>query len=493
MLKNSRFYLTLQRRWCSKSKLVDCQNFLTDASKVRGGSAAREAVSLFNESSGSTIPLAVALGNVEDMPIKSLSFNIPTNPILPASKENTSQLSLTNDELELALRYTATIGVTPLRNILKEIHFEEHKPPYATSWDDNYIDLMVSTGSQDLITRAIHEIFDLNSNNNNDSIIIEAPCYSGMVSFLAPYYHCGRINVKSVEIDNQGMIISELEDSIKYLISKTGYPPKILYLIPNGQNPSGVSYSYSRKIEIYQICCKYNILIFEDDPYYDLRFKNIGDDMDYNYSDCYSNASISSSRSFQSIDVEGRVIRFDSISKIVSPGLRIGYATGPSKIIDRLHLSAQVTHLQTSGISQMMFYKLIHFWGKKNFSLFKKEIAKKCMKKRDIMQQCLTKYFVNDSKLLSNVEWNVPHAGLFYWLDLTNCYEYNGNEISKINDTAILVNEKAAKENVLMICGKGCYLDRKETLNCPYIRITYNSVTPQEMDQGIARFRNLLA
>merc|ERR1712087_146971 len=106
--------------------------------------------------------------------------------------------------------------------------------------------------------------------------------------------------------------------------------------IPIGQNPSGTSYSMARKRAIYDIVCKHNMLLFEDDPYFFLDFDRVL-------------PSNSNTVSFQSMDVEQRVIRSDSFSKILSSGLRMGYLTGPQSVIRSVELNQQATCLHTSG------------------------------------------------------------------------------------------------------------------------------------------------
>merc|ERR1719220_1152558 len=101
--------------------------------------------------------------------------------------------------------------------------------------------------------------------------------------------------------------------------------PKVMYINPTGANPTGTVLPLDRRKQIYQTACEYDLLILEDDPYYYLQFTN-GNRVP----------------SFYSMDVEGRVLRFDSFSKILSSGLRLGLVTGPPTLIDRINLHMQV-------------------------------------------------------------------------------------------------------------------------------------------------------
>jgi kynurenine/2-aminoadipate aminotransferase len=125
-------------------------------------------------------------------------------------------------------------------------------------------------------------------------------------------------------------------------------------LNPTGANPTGLTISTKRKREIYKIACEYNLLILEDDPYYFLHFeevtyiilrqKNIGRNLSFNQKNPVS---------FLSMDTENRVLRFDSLSKVLSAGLRIGYVTGPKQLLERIELHVQSSVIHTPALTQV--------------------------------------------------------------------------------------------------------------------------------------------
>merc|ERR1719471_1860082 len=125
--------------------------------------------------------------------------------------------------------------------------------------------------------------------------------------------------------------------------------PKIMYINPTGANPTGTVLTPERRREIYQIACEYNILILEDDPYYYMQF---GD---------------GKVPSLFSMDTEGRVLRFDSFSKILSSGIRLGFVTGPRPLIERVVLHMQVSVLHASSLSQVITHQLLDQWGHEGF------------------------------------------------------------------------------------------------------------------------------
>lgn len=263
--------------------------------------------------------------NPSTFPFKSLSFDVPSrssvlnSDLSPSSTTSpeTDTLSLSPSELDQALQYSPSKGIPALHSWIRRFHDSVHHIPYS-EWD-----LCISTGSQDLITRTFDTILE-----DGDSIIIEAPTYSGTLSFLKSR----DIEILSVDMDSEGMIPEKLEELLDSRKSKLSHksPPKLLYTIPIGQNPSGTSYSLHRKQRIYDIACKHNMLLFEDDPYYFL---------DFDHMDPLQPRAVS----FQSMDVDGRVIRSDSFSKVLSSGLRMGYLSGHSTLIRNIELNLQST------------------------------------------------------------------------------------------------------------------------------------------------------
>lgn len=119
-----------------------------------------------------------------------------------------------------------------------------------------------------------------------------------------------------------------------------GKMPKCIYINPTASNPTGVTMPLERRKEIYQICCKYNLIILEDDAYYFLHFLD------------------EQPVSFLSLDTEGRVIRFDSFSKVITSGLRVGWLTGPKQLVQTIELHIQSSYLHSSSLSQV---RQLHF------------------------------------------------------------------------------------------------------------------------------------
>eukprot|EP01084_Bolivina_argentea_P316170 547972_1 len=440
----------IRRKFCSKVSKLDHESYFSNVAKKRQPSPIRELAPLIREKN--MISLAGGMPNPSTFPFHSFSFQVPSKQsIINNTNNELETLSFNEKELDMALQYAPSKGIPILHEWIQTFHNNVHKIPY-TDWD-----LCISTGSQDLITRTFDTIL-----NDGDTIIIEAPTYSGTLAYL----NARNVNVISINIDKHGIIADELEDVLHKMQQTTTHNikfPKMLYIIPIGQNPSGSSYTLERKKRIYEIVCKYNLLLFEDDPYYFLDFEH----MDYN-----KNRAIS----FQSMDIESRVIRSDSFSKILSSGVRLGYLTGHSSIIRNIELHMQATCLHTSGLTQMTVFKLLEYW---NEEILQKHLSNVCRfyyDRRNIFENILNKYLQN------KCEWNVPNGGMFYWLNVLG-----------IEDTELLIKQKARDVKVLLLPGKVFYHKSDErSEKCSYVRAAFSIATQNDMKEGIKRFTNIV-
>ena len=261
--------------------------------------------------------------NEKLFPITGLAFNVG----------NGCQLNLTPEELEVALQYSPTPGLPKLVALLMNMQLEEHNPPSCAR---SNMKVAISTGSQDALAKAFNMLL-----NADDSLLLENPTYSGSLAFLKPLgCHLAGINT-----DGDGLDPVHMEHILKNweMVHPGRRFPRVLYTIPTGANPSGGTLTLSRKQAIYRLAQKYNLLIMEDDPYYYLQF----------------NKRVPS---LFSMDVDARVLRFDSFSKVLSSGLRLGFATGPTVLIEKLCMDTQATCLHPSGLSQAVALKLLQHW-----------------------------------------------------------------------------------------------------------------------------------
>ncbi|XP_075866835.1 kynurenine/alpha-aminoadipate aminotransferase, mitochondrial isoform X2 [Microcebus murinus] len=190
---------------------------------------------------------------------------------------------------------------------------------------------------------------------------------------------------------------------------------------------------------------KYDFLIIEDDPYYFLQFNKPW------------------APTFLSMDVDGRVIRADSFSKVLSAGLRMGFLTGPKPLIERVVLHTQVSTLHPSTFNQLMISQLLHQWGEEGFLAHVNRVIDFYRNQRDAVLAAADKW------LGDLAEWHVPTGGMFLWI-----------KIKGISDAKQLIEEKVIKKEVFMLPGNGFYVDSSAPR--PYVRVSYSSVSPEQMD-----------
>ncbi|XP_046394821.1 kynurenine/alpha-aminoadipate aminotransferase, mitochondrial-like [Ischnura elegans] len=415
---------------------LDYNRFLNDVSIRRKPSKIREITALFASAPSGTVFFAGGFPNPETFPFAETKFTL---------KDGTT-FTLTGKALEAALQYQPTPGYPAMRKQLFEIMKKTHNPP---NWD-NY-DIIVTSGSQDGLSKA----FEM-SLEEGEPVIVQDPIYTGALGILKP------LNPQFICIpeDENGMQPDKLRKALeacfkgKSVNDRKGVP-KVMYINPTGGNPTGTVLLLERKKEIYQLACKYNLLILEDDPYYHLHF------LDEN------------PQSFLSMDTEGRVLRFDSYSKILSSGLRMGFVSGPKPLVKRIELHMQVASLHASSLSQVIISNLLELWKTDKFEEHVKSVQKYYKSKRDMMIRAAEKH------LTGLAEWTVPKAGMFLWI-----------KVNGIKDVNEMVTVRAVKRNVLIVPGHVFMADASKP--CQYVRLSYSMPTEEEINRGMENFAQLI-
>lgn len=322
---------------------------------------------------------------------------------------------------------------------------------HGRSAEDKSWQIMVTTGSQDGIAMMLDTII-----NPNDAILVEEPTYIGTLATLRPY----NPTLVGIPIDQMGIIpelLAKRLDEWKDVNTK----PKVLYLIPTGQNPSGSTMSQERREQVYKICSDHNILIIEDDPYWHLKLTTpLGNDPE-------------PVKSLFSMDTEGRVIRLDSFSKIMSAGMRLGYMSLPTALFEKVEFVQQGTVLHTSGVSQALLLSVLKTWGTEGWLAHLKRVRAFYSQRRNVFLRCLEKH------LTGVAEWWVPNAGMFVWIRLPGT-----------GDTRDLVMKKCLEAKVIVVPGAPFMTD--ESQSCEYIRTVFSTASDEQMDEAVRRIALLV-
>ncbi|XP_043516488.1 kynurenine/alpha-aminoadipate aminotransferase, mitochondrial-like [Frieseomelitta varia] len=228
------------------------------------------------------------------------------------------EIKLIGKELAWSLQYAPSQGYLPLLKKIREFQEHWHKPIY-NDWDT-----VLTCGSMEGCSKVFEMVLE-----NGDPMMAQVPTYDGVLGVLIPL----EPEFIGIEQDEDGIIPANIAKVCEER-RRSGKPmPKILYVNPTGGNPTGTVLTDSRKRQIYELAETYNFLILEDDPYSFVHFLD------------------KAPATFLELDTKGRVIRLDSISKVISPGLRLGVVTGHKEIIKRLTAHMETTSIHPSSLS----------------------------------------------------------------------------------------------------------------------------------------------
>ncbi|KLO07959.1 PLP-dependent transferase [Schizopora paradoxa] len=387
--------------------------------------------------------------NPSMFPITSMNISV-RSPSDPAKEE---KIELPETLLAEGLQYGATAGHPQLLNWLAGLQEYSHKRKVGEGWR-----VSMGAGSQDLIYKFVHSIV-----NKGDIVLIESPVYSGIINCVEEV----EAEVVAVDTDAHGIKSSELRQILEHW--PAGKPmPKFLYTVPFGCNPTGMTATDDRRREVLELARKYNFLVLEDDPYY------------YIY---YGKAPRPSS--YFELELEqpevGRVVRLDSFSKIISAGIRIGFASGPAPILDVIDIHTSNSNLQVSTLTQAITLSLLQSWGYDNFKLHTEQVADFYRQKRDVFERAMKHH------LTGLVEWETPEAGMFFWFKLVLNDPSKPGEREECSETVI--RTKALEKGVLALPGTSFLPNGGKTA---YVRASFSLIENENVDEALRRLKDTL-
>lgn len=290
---------------------------------------------------------------------------------------------------------------------LRELSARRLKEKFGVGRDFDQL-IIVSGGQQGM------ELCAKVLTNPGDTVICESPSFIGSINAFKSY----GLKLKSVEMDEEGIIPNSLEE-----IAKSDKRVRFLYTIPTFQNPSGRTMSLERRKEVLAIAKKYDFLIVEDNPYGDLRYS--GEDV----------------MPIKSLDEEGRVIYVGSYSKVLAPGIRIGFVSAHKDIIANLIIAKQVSDVHTNQFFMILAAEYLEKYNLDNHIEKVREIYKN---KLNLMTEAIEKYFPKE------VICHKPDGGLFIWCQLPEGYD------------AMNLCKLAGEKKVSIVPGRVFEVDAKE-------------------------------
>ncbi|MBP3483881.1 MAG: PLP-dependent aminotransferase family protein [Oscillospiraceae bacterium] len=370
---------------------------------------------------GSAIRELLALTSKPE--VLSFAGGLPASELFPVEKMKAATDAVMNEQGKIALQYSTTEGFLHFREQIAERMCAKNN--IKTSADN----ILVTSGSQQGLDYSARVFCD-----KGDVIIIESPSYLGA---LNAFKTC-EPNFVAIPTDENGMIMEELEK-----VLATTERVKMIYVIPDFQNPSGRTWPLERRKQFMEIVNKYEIPVVEDNPYGELRFE--GENMP----------------ALKSLDTKGLVVFLGTFSKILAPGYRLGWVCAEGEILKKYNFMAQASALQASTEAQLVISKFIDM-----FDLDEHVAAiKDCYRKRrDAMIQTMEKEFPPEAKFTH------PNGGLFTWVELP---EYiNTNDMAK----------QCLERNVAYVPGADFFPEPGHN-NC--MRLNYSCMPEDKIVQGM--------
>ena len=364
----------------------------------------------------------------------SLATGLPDTTTFPAEDFAALMSRVAVDSSAAALQYGPTDGLEDVKRCIVQVMAAEGT---AAETDD----IMVTTGGQQVIDLVCRAFLD-----PGDVVVAEAPTYPGAV----PCFTSFQADVVQVEMDDDGMRIDVLEETLARLRAD-GRTPKFIYTIPNFQNPGGVTMSLERRRALVRIAAEQELVVLEDNPYGLLRYE--GDPLPTLYS----------------LDVGRYVIYLGTFSKILSAGLRLGWAAAPGPILERLNLGKQAADLCSSPLTQ---YFVAAYFAHRDWRTYLTQLRSIYRRRRDVMLSSLEEF------LPAEAEWTRPEGGLFIWARLPDY----------IDTTDLLA--RALREHVAFVPGRAAYLDGRGGSE---MRLNFSGVNEDEIREGIRRIGKVVA
>lgn len=354
----------------------------------------------------------------------SLSAGNPAPEAFPVKPLAEISAKLMAENPILALQYSTTEGYTPLRDHLRAYMRKKHN----TGCD--FDDILITSGAQQIM-----DLFTKSILNEGETVLTEAPSFIGTLNDFRSY----RAKLVGIPMDTDGMNMEALEKALR-----TEKNVKFIYTIPNFQNPSGITMSLEKRKKLYDLAKQYGVMILEDNPYGDLR---------------YAGEALPTIKSF---DEEGIVLYAGSFSKVISPGMRVGYAIGPKPVLAKMTVCKQGQDVHTNIWSQVLCHR---FMTEYDYEAHLDGLRALYTKKRAFLLDLMEK------NLAPHITWDPFDGGLFAWCHLP----------AGVDMQAFV--QKALEKKVCVVPGTAFLTDENEP--CDAFRINFSTPTDEQLQKGI--------
>jgi 2-aminoadipate transaminase len=364
----------------------------------------------------------------------SLAGGMPDTSSFPADTYASLMASVAEQACARALQYGPTEGFASAAHCIADVMAAE-----GMTVDEG--ELLVTTGGQQVIDLVCKTLVD-----PGDVVVAEAPTYPGAVPTFCSY----EADVVQIPMDEDGMRVDELEETLDAL-EREGRRPKFIYTIPTFQNPGGVTMSLARRQRLVRIAHERELLVLEDNPYGLLRYE--GDPLPTLYS----------------MDGGEFVIYLGTFSKILSPGIRLGWAAAPRPVLQKMNLGKQAADLCSSSMTQLF---VAEYFAAGDWRDYVDSLVGIYRGRRDAMLEALRAHFPHEAA------WTAPQGGLFIWATLPDY----------IDTTDLLA--RALSENVAFVPGRAAYLDGRGGSS---MRLNFSGSDEAAIREGVRRIGKVVA
>lgn len=359
-----------------------------------------------------------------DPAVVSLSAGNPAPDAFPAKEIAEISADLLSRHPVDALQYGLTEGYAPLRDYLKKYM----KDKYGIGSENDR--LIITSGAQQVMDLAAKSLC-----NEGDVVICEAPSFIGSLNSFRSY----NARLVGVPVESDGINTEILEEKLK-----TEKNVRFIYVIPNFQNPSGVTMSLEKRKKVYSLAKKYGVMILEDNPYGELRY--FGENVP----------------AIKSLDTDGIVMYAGSFSKVISPGMRVGWCVAPNPVIQKMVVCKQGQDVHTNMWSQIVIHEYVTKYDFEEHLNYLRELYRK---KARFMMDLL------DEHLAPYITYDKIDGGLFIMCKLPD------------NINMLDFCKEAVKRKVCVVPGNAFLTD--ETEECHTFRVNFSTPTDQQLEKGV--------
>ena len=360
-----------------------------------------------------------------DPKIISFAGGLPAPELFPVKEMKAAVDKVFEEHGQEAMQYGAAKGVTALREVIQQ-HVKEKE-----NVDSELDNVLVTTGSEqalDLVGKAFVD--------PGDTVLVEQPTYLCALDVFRSY----GANFASVEMDEDGMKMDALEEALK-----ANPNTKLIYTVPNFQNPTGRTMTKERRKQLAELAEKYDVYVLEDNPYGEIRF---------------AGQHVPAVKSF---DKSGHVFYMSTFSKTLAPGFRLGWLVADKAVVNKLTVLKQSADLHTDNLAQ---FAVAQFFADNDVDAHVKEISALYGKRKDLMLEGIKKYFPE------GVKYTDPEGGMFLWV-----------EVPGVDDTVELFKE-CLEHDVAFVPGDPFFAGEVQP---GAFRLNYSNMKEDQIEVGLKR------